>query len=259
MRFEIKGGGIFAILLALAVLSGVVFFCGLLAGYDVGRQSQSATADVATTYTIPSAPLAALAAASPAPAAPAPVTTPAAIAANENPPPAANDDSEAPPTAEPEAKASSVAEDDSGETVAAKPSPAAEEHTETASVDTDHSSAPDDTTSADGLSAPDAEAPPPPLKRHAFNVQIQAVMDMSGANQMIRRLQRIGYPAHMVATPIDGQTWYKVEVGPYPSQDKAAAAQVAMRQKYNDTYGGGHSATAGSSPAGTTSRTNSDE
>jgi DedD protein len=249
MRFEIKGRGIFAILLTLAVLSGVVFLCGLLAGYDVGRQSQSATAEVATTYTIPSAPLAALAAASPPPAAPAPIMTPVAIAANENPSPAASDDSEAPPPAKPEAEASSVAEDDFGETPAAQPSPAAAEHAETASIDADHSSA-----------APDAEASPPPPKRHAFNVQIQAVMDMSGANQMIRRLGRIGYPAHMVTAPIDGQTWYKVEVGPYPSQEEAAEAQVSMRQKYNDTYGAGHSTNAGGSAAGGASgAANSDE
>ena len=68
---------------------------------------------------------------------------------------------------------------------------------------------------------------------------------------MIRRLETDRLPAHMVATPIDGQTWYKVEVGPYPSQEEAAAAQATMRQKYNDTYGGGHAAAAGSAAGGT--------
>jgi DedD protein len=244
MRFEIKGGGVFAILLSLGILLGAVFFFGLLAGYDVGRQSQSATAEVATTYTIPSAPLAA---ASP-PAAPAPVATPAAVAANENPSPAASDDSEAvpPPPRTGARRATAEDSDDTAEAPSEQPSPAAAaNHTRTASVDEDHSADTDDSGTASG-----EETSPFPPKHRAFNVQIQAVMDMSGANQMIRRLARIGYPAHMVATPIDGQTWYKVEVGPYPTQEEAAAAQASMRQRYNDTYGGGHTAAASSSASG---------
>jgi hypothetical protein len=50
MRFEIKGGGIAAIFLAVTVLSGAVFILGLLAGYDVGRQSQLDTAQLTTSY-----------------------------------------------------------------------------------------------------------------------------------------------------------------------------------------------------------------
>ena len=44
MRFEIKSGGIVAILFSVAALSGAVFMLGLLAGYDVGRESQSSAA-----------------------------------------------------------------------------------------------------------------------------------------------------------------------------------------------------------------------
>jgi septal ring-binding cell division protein DamX len=241
MRFEIRGGGVFAILLTLGILSGAVFFFGLLAGYDVGRQSQSATAEVATTYTIPSAPLAV---ASPVSAAPSISATPAAVAANEHRAAADTDDSEAPPPAGSGAGNPSAADDDTGEAAAAPA--AADTPARTASVD--ENTAPPDNPA--GTSAPDEEAPPPPPKRHSFNIQIQAVMDVAGANQMIHRLSRIGYPAHMVATPIDGQTWYKVEVGPYPSQEEAATAQASMRQKYNDTYGSGHATAAGSSAAG---------
>src|SRR5208283_5409057 len=95
MRFEIRGGGFFVILLGIAALSSAVFMFGLLAGYDVGRQSQLTTEEVATTYSIPSAPLAE------APTAPAMAATPAAIAAE---PPsvgateADNEDTEAPPS-----------------------------------------------------------------------------------------------------------------------------------------------------------------
>jgi DedD protein len=245
MRFEIKGGGFFAILLGIVALSSAVFIFGLLAGYDVGRQSASATAQVATNYSIPAAPLVT---ASAAPAA-APVAAPSAVAANENPAEADSEDTVAKPV-----KGHAVTDASSGDESAMSgevPPPPDE-----GSAPPSTSGAAQRTASADENSTDDTgdtgssdeEAPPP--KKHGFNIQIQAAMDLSGANQMIRRLKTIGYPAHMVATPIDGQTWYKVEVGPYPSQEGAAAAQATMRQKYNDAYGGhGGAAGAGGSTA----------
>src|ERR1700719_3715633 len=74
MRFEIKSGGIVAILFGVAALSGAVFMLGLLAGYDVGRESQSSAAQVATGY-----PLAA------PPAIDAPATASSAAAASAAP------------------------------------------------------------------------------------------------------------------------------------------------------------------------------
>jgi cell division septation protein DedD len=233
MRFEIGGGGFFMILVGILGLSSAVFIFGLLAGYDVGRQSVAATQQVATTYSIPSAPLVA--------ASSAPAAAPSETA--ENPPGAPNDNTEGKPVKA--AAAASVAGGAKGVSSDEGPTPeerAAREHTRTASAEVSNPDTTDDT-----ADTADEEAPPPPPKHHAFNIQIQAAMDLGGANQMIRRLQKIGYPAHLVATPIDGQTWYKVEVGPYPSQEAAASAQIAMRQKYNDTYGHGGAAGAESS------------
>jgi len=56
MRFEIRSGGIAAIVFAIAALSGTVFMLGLLAGYDVGRESQSSQAQVATDYPVETPP-----------------------------------------------------------------------------------------------------------------------------------------------------------------------------------------------------------
>ena len=56
MRFEIKSGGMAAILISIAALSGAVFMLGLLAGYDVGRESQSSAAQVATAYPVAAPP-----------------------------------------------------------------------------------------------------------------------------------------------------------------------------------------------------------
>ncbi len=68
-----------------------------------------------------------------------------------------------------------------------------------------------------------------------FNIQIDAAMDRSNAEQMTARLQKLGYRAFMVPTDIDGQTWWRVRVGPYQSQDEASAAEQELRAKYKDT------------------------
>jgi DedD protein len=110
-------------------------------------------------------------------------------------------------------------------------------------------------TSADsdsGADAADTEAPAPravatpparPQPHHKpFNIQIEAAMDRGGANEMVQRLHGLGYQPHLVPAQLNGQTWYKVVIGPYPTQEAAAAAQSEMRAKYNRLYGGAASA-----------------
>ena len=62
-------------------------------------------------------------------------------------------------------------------------------------------------------------------------------MDHSGADEMVRRLVNLGYSAHITPTELAGQTWYKVEVGPYATQAEAEAAQAQLRTRYNSAYG----------------------
>jgi cell division protein FtsN len=109
--------------------------------------------------------------------------------------------------------------------------------------------APRERTAPAGIAAPSERmaATAPHYRRHPYNIQIEAAMDRNGADSMAQRLQRLGYTPHLVPTLIAGQTWYKVEVGPYATQDEAAAAQEQLRQKYNSAYGGGSDATK---PAG---------
>jgi len=56
MRFEIKKGGAFLILVALVGLSGAVFALGLVAGYQMAKQNQPDLNQTSTTYPLPSAP-----------------------------------------------------------------------------------------------------------------------------------------------------------------------------------------------------------
>ena len=105
-------------------------------------------------------------------------------------------------------------------------------------------SAPSDTSADDDDSAESsppekvASAPESTGGHHGkpFNIQIDAVMDRGGAEQMTTRLQKLGYRAFMVPTNISGQTWWRVRVGPYPSQDEASAAEQELRTKYRDAY-----------------------
>ena len=78
----------------------------------------------------------------------------------------------------------------------------------------------------------------PPARHKPYTIQIQAAMDRNGANEMVQRLQALGYQSHMVPAELNGQTWYKVVIGPYATQEAAAAAQQEMRTKYNSIYGG---------------------
>ena len=56
MRFEIKKGGAFLIVVALVGLSGAVFALGLVAGYQMAKQNQPDLNQTSTTYPLPSAP-----------------------------------------------------------------------------------------------------------------------------------------------------------------------------------------------------------
>ena len=216
MRFEIKAGGLIAILLGLAALSGAVFVMGLTAGYDVGRQTQIDAQKAAVEYPVAQA-------SEPGAASTAGAAAPATVVARAaSPVPAAT-------MAAPVTPPKEVAEPE----MASNPNPPVE----------------------DGVTPPTpAEVASPvatktaSLHRH-FNVTVQAAMDANSAAQMIQRLQTLGYHPRRVATSINGQTWFKVQVGPYATREEATAAEEQMRQQYNSSYSGGSGVPAG--PPGT--------
>lgn len=238
MRFEIKSGGVAAILTGIAALSGAVFMLGLLAGYDVGRESESSMAQVATAYPVAPPPAAAgdanataMAAASVSPT-PAALPSPAAVAATPEPPVRVS--AAKPATVKPAPKYP-------------KPSAAASPAELAAPPERTASAAPPPTEALAGGSASGTSAPATPRPHHKpFNIQIEAAMDRAGATEMAHRLQSLGYQPHLVPAQLNGQTWYKVVIGPYPTQEAAAAAQQEMRSKYNSVYGG-----RGADPAST--------
>jgi septal ring-binding cell division protein DamX len=250
MRFEVKGGGIAAILLAMTLLSGAVFVLGLLAGYDVGRQAQIDTAQLAISYPLqpPASP------GSPNQSPPE-VDNPSVQSASISKSPVA----EKTPSPRVAAAVNNLGGQSNGST-RTRPQPSASPaqkrfaaasipptmpsgatHSQVAGDGTTESGNPeavDEQPEATGDVNADARRTAEPVRHKPYNIQIEAAMDISGADQMMARLRRLGYSSHLVPTEIGGQRWYKVEVGPYTTAQEASAAEAKLRQKYDATYGG---------------------
>ncbi len=229
MRFEIRAGGAFLILLGLVGLSGAVFALGLVAGYEMARQNQPDLSQISSTYPLPSAPasgekpapvaeMSSAAAASPS-VAPAPALPALPIAP---PAPAVGEISPAPRTSP-----ATVARLKPGPEAPAVNRPAPESENES-DEDSETASAPAAPTH--GL-APGAKP---------YNIQIEAVMDKSGADEMVSRLKALGYNAQETTVALNGQTWYRVRIGPYASADEANAAQNKLREQYRQAYTTSH-------------------
>jgi len=234
MRFEIRSGGTILILVGLFGLSGIVFAFGLIAGYEMGRQTSPETSQMASVYPLPNNPLPASEPSSaPSTAAmdqPPPAVKPPAPKPVERPPVASNP----PPAPAPSvaARPPSIASANPPPVPVARPAPPPPQPNPGSSLDTGAGAvAPD--TNPRVASLPSA---PPPPRHKPFNIQIDAVMDRSNAEQMAARLQRLGYHAFLVPTDIGGQTWWRVRVGPFQSQEEASAAEQELRQKYRSTY-----------------------
>ncbi len=207
MRFEIRTGGAFLILVSLIGLSGAVFALGLVAGYEMARQNQPDLNQTSTTYPLPSAPV--------------DETKPAPMA--EMSPPAAPAVAAMPPASH----ASPV-------TIArVKPPASAPALNPTAS-----GPAPEE--EADSGPAPSPAVAAPASALRPYNIQIEAVMDKSGADEMVSRLKTLGYNAQELTTMLNGQIWYRVRVGPYGSSGEAAAAQGKLREQYKQAYTTSH-------------------
>jgi cell division septation protein DedD len=237
MRFEIRGGGAFVILVGLVGLSGAVFALGLVAGFEMARQTQPDINQISTAYPLPSA---ANQPSSESSSIAAIAASPAAAASQAS---AGTEPDEGDVTIPPKAwkgKPPVSAAPINGARVAAIPHarstivPRAAATRAIASREEESSMAP---------GAPDeASPPPPPVPRHekGFNIQVEAVMDKSGADAMVARLKSLGYNAEEYETTLGGQAWYRVRVGPYDTEDEAQAAQARLRDQYRSAYSTSH-------------------
>jgi cell division septation protein DedD len=222
MRFEIRAGGGFLILLGLVGLSGAVFALGLVAGYEMARQNQPDLNQISSTYPLPNPPE------KPAPVSEmstAAVASPAVAEAPASPSikPPAPAIAEIPHAARP-SPATVARLKPPPEPAVTRPAPAEEE--------------PDDDSETASAPASPARALPPGAR--PYNIQIEAVMDKSGADEMVSRLRDLGYNAQESKVALNGQTWYRVRVGPYASAEEATAAQNELRDKYKQAFTTSH-------------------
>jgi DedD protein len=225
MRFEIKAGGAFLIFVGLVGLSGGVFALGLVAGSYMARQNQPDLNQISSTYPLPS-----------------PSEKPAPV--SEMSPAAAPSQSVAsapiPPVAPIKPPAPAIGE----EPPAAVPSPATVARLKPApEAPAVNRPAPDENDTdddSDTASSPAESVKPLPLGARPYNIQIEAVMDKSGADEMVSRLKTLGYNAQEVKVALNGQTWYRVHVGPYASAEDATAAQNRLREQYKQAYTTSH-------------------
>jgi len=223
MRFEIRAGGAFLILLGLVGLSGAVFALGLVAGYEMARQNQPDLSQISSTYPLPSAP-----ASGEKPAPVAEMSSAAAASPSVAPAPALPALPIAPPSpAVGEISPATVARLKPGPEAPAVNRPAPESENES---DEDSETVSARAATARGL-APGAKP---------YNIQIEAVMDKSGADEMVSRLKALGYNAQETTVALNGQTWYRVRIGPYASADEANAAQNKLREQYRQAYTTSH-------------------
>ena len=266
MRFEIRTGGALAILIGLGLLSGSVFLLGLVAGYEMGHQ-QEGNRQFASVYPLPAPPAAASspsagagAEAAPAPVSPASAATIAApVAAEGAPTPEAAAStpevavapggvaSAPPPPAPPQVAPAPVA-------VAPAPAAPAPMAAVPAPVEPAPAAPPPPAAIA---SEPVAPAKPPPAQpaaaegsgsasargepeitspvsqRHrGYSIQIEAVMDRSGADAMVAKLRHLGYESYLVETLIGSQTWYRVRIGPFATEALAQATEKKLHDQY---------------------------
>ncbi|HYA34857.1 MAG TPA: SPOR domain-containing protein [Candidatus Binataceae bacterium] len=273
MRFEIRAGGAFLILVGLAGLSCVVFALGLVAGYEMARQTAPAPVQVAT-YPLPAPPADAAAAqssvASPAPSpALASIDTGAgavdsrktATTAEQSKPAAAPSPGVsslasggaatiAKPVAPPvQAKASAIASPAAKPSAAiAKANPPAlkprapepvDDSSDTGAQEETSPAPPSESTASAGVAPKYTPSSVAVAHNKAFNIQIDAVMDRTSAEQMAAKMSRLGYHAFLVPTNLGGQTWWRVRVGPYDSEEQAHDAEKKLLEQYRATYAGG--------------------
>jgi septal ring-binding cell division protein DamX len=246
MRFEIGPGGGIVILVGLLGLSAGVFFLGMVSGREMA-QSEVSQSQLATAFPMPAVPTVA-----PSPAAVA-AATPAALAPPEPAARAALTSAGSVTKPAPEHAAATERAAQPKRVIASAPPPrhAVPASTAETGEPVAGSSAPSTQPSAGQESV---SAPPPPQEhnrsysaahRRGYNIVIDAAMDRQGANRMAARLLALGFTPSIVPTTINGQMWYKVQVGPYPSEDDARAAQVQLRAAYTARYVNRSSAAAG--------------
>jgi septal ring-binding cell division protein DamX len=236
VRFEIIPRGGIVILVGLLGLLATVTLLGTISEREMAprEQGQSQLSNIYSTTTgAPSAPLPHAANPAELPATPVAAGTPEsplrAAIASENMSPAAPPKPPPWPKAPPHPALVGVPPEHQSASAAEEP--------HDSSLVLPDSLSPTNKTGAHTRNAV-ASAPPPSARTdHAgYRILIAAAMDRSVADRMASRLLGLGYTSYVMPSEVNGPTWYRVQVGPYPTPAAARAARTKLQADYIAHY-----------------------
>ncbi len=70
-----------------------------------------------------------------------------------------------------------------------------------------------------------------------YYVQVKSLFTLNDATEMVNRLQRLGFQSYLEPQTFGDQTFYRVKVGPFSTNEAAESADLEIRNKYNAAYG----------------------
>jgi DedD protein len=66
---------------------------------------------------------------------------------------------------------------------------------------------------------------------HKFTLQLSSFQDRAEANAFFEKLRQAGQDPYVTESQVDGQTWYRVRLGRYPSYDAAIEAKMDFEKR----------------------------
>lgn len=236
MRFEIGPRGGLVIVVGLLGLLAAVFFLETISELETARREQQKSR-LSGIYSVHNGALSAsvphTASAAEPPVAPAvavtPKSPPRAAIASENVPPAELPKQPQRPKAPAHTAVASAPPDHLSTSVTEQPGDS--------SLALLNSSAPSNKPDTDTHKGAAGALPPSARTQHrGYKILIAAATDRSAADRMASRLLGLGYASYVTPTEVNGQTWYRVQVGPYPTSAAARAAQANLQADYSAHY-----------------------
>lgn len=75
------------------------------------------------------------------------------------------------------------------------------------------------------------EAPKSPPARRGFTVEANPTRDRAAADALLSTLRGKGYQATLVSVRRDGDTWYRLRIGRYPTSEQASEVMRKLRER----------------------------
>lgn len=71
---------------------------------------------------------------------------------------------------------------------------------------------------------------PAPQAPGKFAIQVASLKDIDQAKLLMNKFKEKGYPAFFQSSDLNGQTWHRIRIGPYPDREAAVRDQNRLKQ-----------------------------